>query len=304
MNKKIILHIGLYKTGSSFIQKFLESNKNESYVLFTRKDKLIFYLKQYLENQSDLYKKEILKIISNYKKTILISSESIFGHQSNGFRDTSKRFKLLEDLFSRPNYIIFFRKPSSIIYSGFFQGLKKNHNLKLEDYCNVEINKLKKLKIPKNFTYGNNYKLFDYNILFYDYLKIQERTLFVEFEKFFYEKKIESFNNFIGNKFHFDFNKKINFSNKKLIYLEFYNKFKVFRLLYKLIIKFNKLFLKKRKNKHITFELVIIINLLNFFLPKNYTNQINNKNRIILDKIDVFHASKYKKFKNRLTINQ
>lgn len=78
MNKKIILHIGLYKTGSSFIQKFLESNKNESYVLFTRKDKLIFYLKQYLENQSDLYKKEILKIISNYKKTILISFRIYF----------------------------------------------------------------------------------------------------------------------------------------------------------------------------------------------------------------------------------
>ena len=189
MNKKIILHIGLYKTGSSFIQKFLELNKNKSYVLFTRKDKLLFYLKQYLENPSISYKEKILKLISNYKENILISSETIFGHQSNGFRDTSKRFKLLEDLFSKPNYIIFFRKPSSIIYSGFFQGLKKNHSLKLSDYYNVNINKLKSLKMPKNFTFGTNFKLFDYNILLNDYLKIQDRVLFVEFEKFFYEKK-------------------------------------------------------------------------------------------------------------------
>ena len=83
MNKKIILHIGLYKTGSSFIQKFLELNKNKSYVLFTRKDKLLFYLKQYLENPSISYKEKILKLISNYKENILISSETIFGHQSN-----------------------------------------------------------------------------------------------------------------------------------------------------------------------------------------------------------------------------
>ena len=116
-------------------------------------------------------------------------------------------------------------------------------------------------------------------------------------------KKTEEFNNFIGNKFHFDFSKKVNVSNKKLVYLEFYNQFKIFTLLYKCIIKFNKLFLKNRKNKHITFEINIIINILNTLLPKRYTSKIINQNKIILDKIDIFHENNYKKFKDKLITN-
>ena len=75
-------------------------------------------------------------------KKILITSEKIFGHQFNHFKDCSKRFQLLEELFNQPKYVIFFREPSSILNSGFIQGLQKSHSLKFENYINENKNDL------------------------------------------------------------------------------------------------------------------------------------------------------------------
>ena len=46
--------------------------------------------------------------------------------------------------------------------------------------------KVKIHNLPRTVdTVGTNYKIFDYNKIFEDYLKMQNRVLFIEFEKFF-----------------------------------------------------------------------------------------------------------------------
>ena len=53
--------------------------------------------------------------------------------------------------------------------------------------------KVKIHNLPRTVdTVGTNYKIFDYNKIFEDYLKMQNRVLFIEFEKFL---KIKMFQN-------------------------------------------------------------------------------------------------------------
>ena len=109
INKKIItLHIGLYKTGSTFIQSHFRSVKVDDYRIFAGYE-LTELLIKYLSNPNTEIKDKILDIIENENsKKILISSEAIFGHQFYQFKDCSKRFQLLEELFNQPKYINIF----------------------------------------------------------------------------------------------------------------------------------------------------------------------------------------------------
>ena len=60
-NKNFILHIGLHKTGSTFIQKHLNLIKDKSYRLFIL-DEFCELLVNYLEDPSD-FKKNLHNII-------------------------------------------------------------------------------------------------------------------------------------------------------------------------------------------------------------------------------------------------
>ena len=227
-NKNFIIHIGLHKTGSTFIQKHLNLIKDKSYRLFVL-DEFCELLVNYLEDPSDFKKKNLHNIINNTKESeIVISSEAIFGHHYNGFVDINRRFELLEDLFKNIKYILCFREPSSITYSTYL-GLLINvdHKIKFEDYINKEISDLhKKIKIhslprtTKNV--GTNYKIFNYNEIFRNYLNIQNRVLFIEFEKFFKDKDVTKLKEFIGANIDFDFSQKENYTPKSIIYLQFY----------------------------------------------------------------------------------
>ena len=192
INKKIItLHIGLYKAGSSFIQSHFRSVKLDDYNIFLHDSEIVELLDKYLNNPNTKIKQKILNIIQNENsKKILISSEGIFGHQFYHFKDCSIRFQLLEELFNQPRYIIFFREPSSIIYSGYFQGLQKSYSLKFEDYIKENKNDLFNRNFYNYFAKGVDYKIYNYNNIFKDYLNIQNRVLFVEYEKFFKEKMV------------------------------------------------------------------------------------------------------------------
>ena len=61
-NKNFILHIGLHKTGSTFIQKHLNLIKNDNFKLFILDD-LCEYLVDYLEDSNQIKKKKIYNII-------------------------------------------------------------------------------------------------------------------------------------------------------------------------------------------------------------------------------------------------
>ena len=99
---------------------------------------------------------------------------------------------MLEELFEKPKYIIFYREPSSIIKSHYTHSLKiivpklVPYVLKanLYNYVNEPLDTLKKSKFDDALQ-NINYKIYNYNELFNDYINIGKRVLFLEFEKFF-----------------------------------------------------------------------------------------------------------------------
>ena len=297
----VILHIGLYKTGSTFIQSHLRSVKLDDYKIFLPHSEIVELLKKYLKNPNTKIKQKILNIIQNENsKKILISYEGIFGHQFNHFKDCSIRFQLSEELFNQPRYIIFFREPSSIIYSGFFQGLQKSYSLKFENYINENKNDLFNKNFYNNFTKGLDYKIYNYNNIFKDYLNIQNRVLFVEYEKFFKEKNADVFNKFTGLNIPFNFEKKENQSLKNLIYYEFYSKFFLFKYIKIIWLQINKIFFRYKKARDVSLRLIVLINFLIKITPKKYIKEIDEKHIKLLDEIKNYHSKDYREFKNKI----
>jgi len=297
----VILHIGLYKTGSTFIQSHLRSVKLDDYNIFLHDSEIVKLLDKYLNNPNTKIKQKILNIIQNENsKKILISSEAIFGHQFNHFKDFSIRFQLLEELFNQPMYIIFFREPSSMIYSGFFQGLQKSYSLKFENYINENKNDLFNKNFYNHFVRGLDYKIYNYNNIFKDYLNIQNRVLFVEYEKFFKEKNADVFNKFTGLNVPFNFEKKKNQSLKNLIYYDFYSKFFFFKYIKIIWLQLNKFFFKYKKVRDVSLRLIVLINFLIKITPKKYIKEIDEKHIKLLDEIKNYHSKDYREFKNKI----
>lgn len=302
LKKKIILHIGLYKTGSTFVQNHLKTINNTNIKVFITEDQLSGSIIKYLKEPKKIFKEKILDTVKNITENkIIISNEGFFGHPSNGFKDVAMRFKLLEDLFQNPSYIIFFREPSSIIYSGFFQGLQKNNHLKLENYYNGDLSKLNNQ--VRSFKQCTNFKVFDYNKIFYPYLKIQQRILFVEYEKFFKNLEVKKLCNFIGFNLNFNFNEKANISLKNLVYLEFYNNFFLFKLIKVLWINLNKLFIDYKGARSVSLKVANLIYYLNKIIPKKYCEDIDKKHEKILNEIKTYHSKNCNNFKKKLKSN-
>ncbi len=305
IDKNIILHIGLYKAGSTFIQRHYESVDLDEYKIFLPKSKINVLILEYLANPNNKIKEEIKKIIQNEKsQNILIGSERIFGHQYYQFKDCSVRFQLLEELFNKPKYILFFREPSSIIYSGYFQGLQKSYSLKFENYINENKNDLKNRNFYNYFARGVDFKIYNYNDIFKDYLKIQNRVLFVRYEKFFLEKNVNYLNKFTGLNIKFNFTKKRNESLKNLIYLEFFNNYFVFKCVKLIWLQINSIIIDYKKSRDISLRICILINFLIKFIPKKYINKIEENHRNLLEKIKSYHAENYKNFKRKLNPTQ
>tara|TARA_Y100000768_G_scaffold222866_1_gene168099 strand:- start:668 stop:1606 length:939 start_codon:yes stop_codon:yes gene_type:complete len=299
--KKIILHIGLHKTGSTFIQSHLNLINDDNYRIYLKKSQIVILIIKYLKEPSDNNKEEILSIINKEeRKNILISSEEIFEKPNHEFKDVSKRFKLLEEVFNKPRYIIFFREPSSIIYSGYFQGLKKSHSLKFENFVNKNINDHKNRNSYNHWARGLDYKIYNYNHILKDYLKIKDRVLLIEYEEFFKEKKESILNNFIGFNIRFNWNLRENIALKNLSHLEFYNKYLFFRLLKFFWIKINKPFYKFKSANDISIRVLVLINFLNKFTSQKHLKKIEDEHQKILKDIKDYHSKNYNEFKNRL----
>ena len=300
--KNIILHIGLYKTGSTFIQEHLRNVKQNDFKVFLGFSDYTFLemVHKYLKKPNNKLYNDITNIINKEKsKNILISSEGLLGHQHFFYKNISKRFILLEKLFKKPKYIIFFREQSSIIYSGYFQGLRKFYDLKFRKYISRKKTDLKIKDYNDLFVKGLNYKTYDYNIIFKNYLKIYKRVLFVEYEKFF-EKKDKRLINFIGLNIKFNWNKKINQSFKNLHYLEFYNKYLIFKIIRTLWIQINRFFFNFKKKTDITLRILVLINFLTKFTPKKYLEKVDLEHKVLLKIIKQYHSKNYSIFKNKL----
>tara|TARA_Y100000591_G_scaffold329927_2_gene359585 strand:+ start:2305 stop:3213 length:909 start_codon:yes stop_codon:yes gene_type:complete len=298
-NKNIILHIGLPKAGSTtFQQKFL-SFKNKDYKFIYK----YYKLQNYLKSPENKIKKEIINEINEINEpNIFISNEGAFGHQANAFIDVKYRLELLDDLFNEPKYIIFFREPSTLIYSWYNFSLKKGITTNFVDYTSININSLNKITHVNN-SLGTNYKIYNYNIIFKDYLKIINRVLFLEFEEFFIKKNSKEYDKlyyFIGKNLNLYPIRKYNQSIKNLIYIPYYKN--------NILLNFIKYFFKISIIKSF-FEIFNIkywsvisffISLFNIFNKNKLATSVEQFNQSHLQEIKNFHKENYLLFKKKL----
>ena len=148
--------------------------------------------------------------------------------------------------------------------------------------------------------FQTNYKVFNYNNIFKNYLNIQNRVLFIEYEKFFKEKNSNVFNKFTGLNVLFNFEKKVNQSSKNLIYYQFYSKFFLFKYIKIIWLQLNKLFFRYKKARDVSSRLVVLISILIKITPKKYIKEIDDKHKKLLDEIKNYHLKDYREFKNKI----
>ena len=131
-------------------------------------------------------------------------------------------------------------------------------------------------------------------------MNIQNRVLFIEYEKFFKEKNKDVFNNFIGLDIQFNWDKKVNESINNLIYLEFYKKFFLFKYIKIIWLQFNKFIFGYKKARDVSLRLIVLINFLIKITPKKYLEKIDDKHKNLLEEIKNYHSKNYKDFKDKL----
>ena len=176
--------------------------------------------------------------------------------------------------------------------------MKKNiYTGSFKEYVNKNIDLLSNTKI-KNFTQGTNYKIYNYNNLFKDYLNINDRVIFIDYNKFFYGNNLDfnKFTKFININFYKrNFTKKINASNKNLIYFNYYNKFFLFKSI---------LFFLRILNRLKLIELSFVLEMLISFLNKYHHSKEFQNFKLNLDNyckyIKNFHKNEFEMFKKKL----
>ena len=226
MNKNIFIYGGLYKTASEFLnEKYFENLDKEKFTIFSsykKKNREIYknFLK-ILSGEITLKegKQQIHKEVQKAKTpNIIIQSTGFFAHRYTAHHDVEKRFKLLEDIFLEPKYIIILRDQKTSIYSQWHAGLKKRVKLTFSEYTDADINFLSKQSLPhcKEVT---NYRCFDYNQILKSYIKLlnqdKNRLIFLIYEELKQDPKsfFNKLNIFLMNenlKFEIDFS----FKNK------------------------------------------------------------------------------------------
>ena len=309
MKQEIYLHIGLYKCASTLIQKTLHRYDNNELDVFTPDNGRHIYdkFREILKDKNKRKNFNFFKSLSS-KKKVIISIEGLLGHQSNGFYDINKRFKILEKIFKKPKYLIIFRNQSDLLYSAWHQGLRNDLNLNFEEYINFKKSKLRH-QLIKNFTQPTNYKVYDYNKIFSNYLKIfPKRAMFINFsileknESLFLKEVIKFFK--LENKFYkkrgIKYNQKMkqyrtNFLAKKIIptFHKLIMKITIKISYYLCLIKRNKLW-----NPLSIIYLSIIDHIFKSFYKSTYENFYEKIKKIkkIIDE--------YYKYKNKFFIKK
>ena len=124
---KIIIHVGLHKSGSTFLREnvFKVISKFNQKILYNPPEILKILNENFIENlikgrridQKSISNKikNFIDELSNKPKKIIISEDNLipdyfFSHNKH---DLIGHLKLLNKFFQKPILIIFFRKPSS-----------------------------------------------------------------------------------------------------------------------------------------------------------------------------------------------
>jgi len=190
MRSKIILHIGLYKTATTFLQQriFCDLDANAILPLSDEMRQLYDIFESVrCRNLTMLQGKECARaVIQGGLSTLsIVSNEELLGHDKNLFSDVAWRFQILEQLFDRPHYIITIRRQDSICVSSWYQGVKqKNFTHTFDEYVNTHrMNKEATFVNPnQDFLRDTDFRCYNYLQLLAPYLEHSGRVTILPVE--------------------------------------------------------------------------------------------------------------------------
>jgi len=219
--KKIILHLGFPRTGSTYLQSrvfpkikninFLGKpfNKNYSKIFYEFEKKIFSYDDLYFEKRKNFLGKDIDKLFTN--KINLISHEGFLRntrfyekkdkfYKGNNYSNNLKRiYEVFKTIVPKKNiyFIIYVRKQTDLLPSYYSNFWKSEYQIsKSVNYAKFINNCFD----PNKFNFG---KIINYNVL-YDYLVSfipRSKINFIDFESFFSKEKnkIKLFANLFNN---------------------------------------------------------------------------------------------------------
>lgn len=138
---KVFFHIGLHKTGTTFLQRSYFNTLSLKYIHGAKP----FY--------------QIIEEISQTEsKIVLISSENLSGNlfSTNYLNDFEKNIKTIKKIFGDVGVIIGFRKHTEFLLSAYKQALQQGNTINLKDFFNE---KNKGLLRHQDLNYSHRIKL-------------------------------------------------------------------------------------------------------------------------------------------------
>lgn len=212
MRKKIIIHIGFPKTGTSFLQLHLFPNLNDVYLLPTRDNPMgdLMYSQMYhAQNPLLLDLNTIKEKIDTYiakikEQTIIISNENLVGCEYENFNDNKYISEILKYVFPNAKILLVFRRQDKYLNDLYLQMLRKRKCLRINRFLNFKdgrFNDYTKAIISKP---NISIRTLDWNLFYRNYVNLfsRENVLFLPYEllKENSELFIENIVNFIGTK--------------------------------------------------------------------------------------------------------
>ena len=242
--KNVLIHIGLHKTGTTWLQNELFTQENKVFSPLyssntlrghsTLAEDFIFDIDRNLlssfDDNTDVIVNNLKTIISKKEssdKVFVMSHERLSGHPSSSGFDGSIIANRIKKIFPNGKILIVIREQVSCILSNYFQYLKEGGTKNLTNFLNVKYDG----RVPQ---FSENYFKYHYLIEFYQNLFGKENVLVLPYELFnknkslFFDELGKLFNNTINvssENFSKNYNiKKNHFMDYKLRFLNRYIK--------------------------------------------------------------------------------
>ena len=146
-----LIHIGLYKTASTFLQKNIFTNiQNRDYIQnvdpglckqikHLARQEAINHMNTGMVDSKALI--EIKKSVKEHNRDLIISSESFAGHPGLLFKDYRRIALTLNKIFPEGKILLVIREQSSYLESLYKHAVKKGSTMSIDDFLNIKQNR-------------------------------------------------------------------------------------------------------------------------------------------------------------------
>ena len=143
MDKSVIIHVGMPKTATTFLQVALFPKIQNAFYFERDPDlwKLIFYMPFSHKHFTDLqaYRERIDRVCrERSERTLLISHESLFGHPWFNFENHENDAWTLSQLFPNAKILVTIRRQDQFLESLYSHAIQVGYAQKLDRFLNYE----------------------------------------------------------------------------------------------------------------------------------------------------------------------